>query len=330
MKLILTKKRTMTVEEDASVSKEQSKSLKIQHDDSEEDQEESLIVSCTNSNSSSSTYTTSSFSSRHSHKSATDQHKDEPQEQTTTSTRSSSPCPSNQTEHDDISNEEEQDQQKSNKDIERTLSQLDPHKSDACKGMSPDLYIQKLFGVLLGFSPLSRPTLELSSLSYNETNVPFISPITEEDMANYDVDVVTATREEELETLRSMHAQGRTLSCCNRYGESLLHMACRRGFTDIVRFLVQEANVQIRVTDDCGRTPMHDALWNRDCQFGIVDLLLNLDPSLFLLCDKHGHTPFMYARREHWDVWKQFLWDRREYIRNAMDSDVMNLFKIDL
>lgn len=322
MPLIFTttkKKRIMSVDEGTGVSNEQRKSIKIKHD-SEEDQEQSSSVARTNSSTSINTSTSDQSQN------ATDENESQ-QEQTTV--RCSSPCPSNQTEQDDNSNQDEEPL-KSNKNMEQTLSQLDPRKNDACKGMSPDLYIQKLFGALLGFSPLSRPTLELSSLSYNESNIPFISPITEEDMANYDVDIVTATREEELDTLRSMYAQGRTLSCCNRYGESLLHMACRRGFTDIVRFLVQEANVHIRVTDDCGRTPMHDALWNRDCQFGIVDLLLNLDPSLFLLCDKHGHTPFMYARREHWDVWKQFLWDRREYIRNAMDSDVMNLFKIDL
>jgi hypothetical protein len=324
MQLILSHKRTMSMDDGTSVSQQPCKSLKIKHD-SEGKEKEPSSISVTHSSSQSTNTSVSEPTND-----ATD--KDNSQERMTSN---SSPCPSNETEQDNP-NEEDDDEEEHehdsnpNKDMEHELSKLDPRKNDTCKGMSPDLYIQKLFGALLGFSPMSRPTLELSSLSYNESNAPFISPITEEDMANYDVDIVTATRDEELETLRSMYEQGRTLSCCNRYGESLLHMACRRGFTDIVKFLVQEANVQIRVTDDCGRTPMHDALWNRDCQFGIVDLLLNLDPSLFLLCDKHGHTPFMYARREHWDVWKQFLWDRREHIKNAMDNDVMNLFKIDL
>jgi hypothetical protein len=100
-------------------------------------------------------------------------------------------------------------------------------------------------------------------------------------------------------------------------------------YEEIVSFLTQEAGVGIRITDDCGRTPLHDALWNRDCQYGIVDGLVRKDPSLLLLCDKRGHTPFEYARREHWDVWKQFLWDRREHMMRALDMDVMKMFRIE-
>lgn len=193
---------------------------------------------------------------------------------------------------------------------------------------SPDIYVGLLFTAMLSFEPTARPTLELSSLPYNNSNDPFIPPITEEELSNYDVEVVTATRDEDLDALRSLHSNGRPLSCCNRYGESLMHMACRRGFFSIVKFLLEEANVAVRITDDCGRTPMHDALWHKDCQYETVDLLLSVDPSMLLLSDKRGHTPFAYARKEHWEVWKQFLWDRREHIMRALDRDVMELFRL--
>lgn len=208
------------------------------------------------------------------------------------------------------------------------LAELDPLKCSDIAPLSPDAYIQKLFQSMLGYEPTPRPTLELSSLPYNSTRQPFIAPITEEHMANYDLDVVSATRENNLSLLQELFSQGRSLSCCNRYGESLLHMACRRGFEEIVTFLMQDAGVEIRITDDCGRTPLHDALWNRDCQYGIVDGLVRTDPSLLLLCDKRGHTPFEYARREHWDLWKQFLWDRREHMMQALDMEVMELFRL--
>ena len=208
------------------------------------------------------------------------------------------------------------------------------HTKNNLKGLSPDTFVQKLFHAMLGHAPITRRTLELAPIilqspSTNGTvsGTPFIKPITENDLVNYDVDVVSATREEDLTTLSNLNAQGRSLSCCNRYGESLLHMACRRGFFPIVSFLTGEAGVAIRITDDCGRTPLHDALWNQDCQYATVDLLIRKDPSLLLMCDKHGHTPFAYARREHWEVWKQFLWDRREHIMQALDHDVMELFR---
>eukprot|EP00553_Chaetoceros_curvisetus_P003968 CAMPEP_0204620564 /NCGR_PEP_ID=MMETSP0717-20131115/6565_1 /ASSEMBLY_ACC=CAM_ASM_000666 /TAXON_ID=230516 /ORGANISM="Chaetoceros curvisetus" /LENGTH=344 /DNA_ID=CAMNT_0051634795 /DNA_START=159 /DNA_END=1193 /DNA_ORIENTATION=- len=208
----------------------------------------------------------------------------------------------------------------------------------AVSQMSPDTYIEHLFQSILGFTPVRRRTLELSTKTvtliqevdgeeehYEEV---FISPITEEELANYGVDVVSATREDQLDVLRDLHENGRSLSCCNRYGESLMHMACRRGFTSIVNFLTAEAGVAIRITDDCGRTPLHDAFWHRECQYEIVDLLIRSDPCLLLLCDKHGHTPFAYSRREHWGLWKQFLWDRREHMQHAMDTNVMELFKL--
>merc|ERR1712183_78962 len=53
--------------------------------------------------------------------------------------------------------------------------------------------------------------------------------------------------------------------CANRFGESLLHLACRRGRTDMVRFLVVEMGSPPRdvleTMDDCHKTPLHDACW---------------------------------------------------------------------
>ena len=103
-------------------------------------------------------------------------------------------------------------------------------------------------------------------------------------------------------------------------------MACRRGFESIVLYLIQTANVSVRITDDCGRTPLHDALWHKECQYVILDLLVRTDPVLLLTCDKRGHSPFAYARREHWANWRQFLWDRREHMKHALNIDELELF----
>lgn len=103
-------------------------------------------------------------------------------------------------------------------------------------------------------------------------------------------------------------------------------MACRRGYDPIVQYLVNQADVSIRITDDCGRTPLHDALWHKECQYNIVDLLVRTDPLLMLTCDKRGHTPFAYSRREHWANWRQFLWDRREHMKSALNTSEVKLF----
>lgn len=209
------------------------------------------------------------------------------------------------------------------------LEQLDPKdksNSDTC----PDTYLQQLFETIMGFRPIVRPTLELSSQScdgLDEDDRTFIPPVSEDDQTNYSIDVVSAVREDDLERLQQIHSNGRSLSCCNRFGESLLHMACRRGFDSIALYLIQQADVSIRISDDCGRTPLHDGLWHKECQYVIMDLLVRTDPLLLLTCDKHGHTPFAYCRREHWANWRQFLWDRREHMKSVMDEEEMELFR---
>lgn len=244
-----------------------------------------------------------------------------------------SPCLSSQSE--DSSTDAAENQNSTISQKLPNANWLDPKTAGKLvTDMSPDTYIEYLFESILGFAPTPQPTLKVSSKTFihddghQQHSTLFIPPITEDQLSNYGVDVVTACRDENLEELRSLHEGGRSLSCCNRFGESLLHMACRRGFQSIVTFLTASAGCAIRITDDCGRTPLHDALWNRDCQYSIVDMLVTSDPSLLLLCDKHGHTPFEYSRREHWGVWKQFLWDRREHIQHAMDAHTMELFRI--
>ena len=139
-----------------------------------------------------------------------------------------------------------------------------------------------------------------------ETHDYFIEK-TEENIKSYSQDVITAIRNQDLDALQFFYSQGRTLQSCNEFGESLIHMACRRGFNGVVEFLVREAGVSIKVIDDYGRTPMHDACWTASPNFDLMEMLLDVEPSMILLCDKRGHTPLDYTRREHWDKWARFL-----------------------
>jgi Ankyrin repeats (3 copies) len=104
-------------------------------------------------------------------------------------------------------------------------------------------------------------------------------------------------------------------NACNRFGESLLHMACRRGHYEIVKFLLQDAAVTIDRYDDYGRTPLHDAFWTTQPNFTIADLLIrNCSPHLLVTYDVRGHTPFHYARTEHHGAWTTFLRQHRSIL----------------
>jgi ankyrin repeat protein len=135
----------------------------------------------------------------------------------------------------------------------------------------------------------------------------------------YDLEVVKAIRNNEIEKLRALQRNGKSLDACNRFGESLIHMACRRSDLGMVKFLVEEAGVRVDVRDDFGRLPLHDACWTTLPNFEVMDVLIKASsPALLLSEDVRGHTPYHYARREHWTDWVQFLNDRDQLISQRL------------
>ena len=134
-------------------------------------------------------------------------------------------------------------------------------------------------------------------------------------MSAYTQDVVTAVRKGNLAVIKELHASGVQLHCANRYGESLVHMACRRGHVDVLRFLIEEVKCPLRVKDDFGRNPLHDALWSSEPNLELLEFLIDNDVDLFLIEDKRGHSPFSYIRRNHWTQWTNFLLERKEKLK---------------
>jgi ankyrin repeat protein len=129
---------------------------------------------------------------------------------------------------------------------------------------------------------------------------------------NYCQEAVDAIRSNSVNSLRKLFADGTNLQCANKFGESLIHLACRRSHRDVVSFLVNEAGVSLRVRDDYGRTPFHDACWRSELDLELIDMLLEREPKLLMLCDKRGHTPLDYTRRCQWAELVPFLQARSE------------------
>ncbi len=101
-------------------------------------------------------------------------------------------------------------------------------------------------------------------------------------------------------------------------------MACRRGCLEVVDFLVYEAQVKLDVRDDFERTPLHHALWTTMPNFGVTDALLKqIPPEMLLNEDVRGHTPFHYARKEHWNDWVFFLQARNNFLLQRLDQSII-------
>jgi hypothetical protein len=131
----------------------------------------------------------------------------------------------------------------------------------------------------------------------------------------YTLEVTQAVRDGDLAKVEELYEQGAFLDCCNRFGNRLVHIACRRQHENIVQYLLEEVKVSIHVVDELNRTPLHDACWTSEPNFGIVELLLRFAPEHMLVPDSRGHTPFDYARKAHHGKWIQFLSKRKSMLR---------------
>ena len=150
----------------------------------------------------------------------------------------------------------------------------------------------------------------------------FFADYTEDETNAYDHDVLTAIRTRDIEKLRKFHESGRPLKCSNNFGESLLHLACRRGFVDVASFLMSEAGVTVRVIDDYGRTPLHDACWTCEPNFELLELLMTECPDLLFMRDRRGNTPLQYVQQYHWGSYVQFLRKRQDLLRTHSETEL--------
>jgi hypothetical protein len=142
------------------------------------------------------------------------------------------------------------------------------------------------------------PALELEN---------FFVPVTPESIAAFDCAVLYAVRTQDIETLENMHRAGRTLQCGNQFGETIVHTASRTGLVQVLKYLIHDAHVNVRVVCDYGRTPLHDACWTAYPLWPVIDLLLNACPDFLFICDKRGFTPLQYIRPEHAGEWCEYL-----------------------
>jgi Ankyrin repeats (3 copies) len=143
--------------------------------------------------------------------------------------------------------------------------------------------------------------------------------------SRYLIDLVKAN---DTQTLQACLTSGLSVNPCNTFGESLLHMVCRRGDAALLSLML-EAGTDLHVADDYGRTPLHDACWAPSLFPDVLSLLLRQNPanvSMFFLQDARGSLPLSYVRKEHWADWILFLdRDKDLYWPITMEHDVASL-----
>lgn len=200
---------------------------------------------------------------------------------------------------------------------EASTGELDLSVSPANFVKTIVLQSKSVTGAIQGEDIISDASLRVKRESY-------FLPFTEAHLEAYTTEMVNAVQGNDVETLRSYLKAGHVMQASNRFGESMLHTSCRRGFTDVVKFFLDEAMVSPRVKDDMGRTPMHDVCWSSAAPNHVVmKKLILAAPELLLAKDKRGHSPFDYARREYWPNWVTFLNEHRQFIVNSLVSSFL-------
>lgn len=124
--------------------------------------------------------------------------------------------------------------------------------------------------------------------------------------ASYGGHIIDVVRRGDPEELKRMVSSGLSPNGCNQHGESLVHMACRRGESECLNVLM-ECGATLQIADDYGRTPLHDACWSTEPNFEIVETILKEDIRLFNVLDGRNQAPLTYVRRDLWKPWKKFL-----------------------
>mmetsp|Transcript_23829 Transcript_23829/g.36756 ORF Transcript_23829/g.36756 Transcript_23829/m.36756 type:complete len:395 (+) Transcript_23829:61-1245(+) len=136
--------------------------------------------------------------------------------------------------------------------------------------------------------------------------------------ASHGTVTVKAVRSSNKSLMRDMLRCGLSANPCNNFGESIVHMICRRGDHKLLQVLLDHG-ATLQVADDFGRTPLHDACWTAEPYFELVETVLKHDRRLINITDCRGSLPLAYVNKKHWKYWIEFLrkkkdefWPRRD------------------
>mmetsp|Transcript_15144 Transcript_15144/g.22314 ORF Transcript_15144/g.22314 Transcript_15144/m.22314 type:complete len:521 (-) Transcript_15144:180-1742(-) len=140
--------------------------------------------------------------------------------------------------------------------------------------------------------------------------------------ASYGVRIVQAVRQSNPELLEKLLKCGLSPNPCNAFGESVVHMVCRRGDFKLLKVL-KDAGCSLQVTDDFGRTPLHDACWTAEPNFETVDMILDTDLRLLNVVDCRGSSPLNYVKRDHWGKWIAYFQSKVEQYWAPRDVSIV-------
>ena len=137
--------------------------------------------------------------------------------------------------------------------------------------------------------------------------------------ASHGTVTVKAVRSSNKVLMREMLKCGLSANPCNSFGESIVHMICRRGDHELLQILLDH-DATLQVADDFGRTPLHDACWTAEPFFELVEIVLKHDRRMINITDCRGSLPLAYVNKKHWKQWIEFLRRKKDVFWPQRDT----------
>jgi hypothetical protein len=156
------------------------------------------------------------------------------------------------------------------------------------------------------------------------------TPLQKASYGGYLLDIVSNRDGKALDSLLSY---GISQNPSTEYGDSLVHLLCRRGDARLLD-IVLDSNKRsycrrspLQVANYMGRTPLHETCCAPRTSFVIVDKILKDDPRLLFMADIHGNLPLDYVCKEQWAESIEYInakmdeyWPQRDIVRDGPQS----------
>ena len=158
---------------------------------------------------------------------------------------------------------------------------------------------------------------------YKTLNTAYYNKPTPLQQASYSRHIIDLIKAQDVNKFQQIMMCGISPNPCNTFGESSLHMVCRRGDAVLLQVLLsEEVGTDLHVADDYGRTPLHDACWASKFAKEVVQLILmqnvNENRNMFYMEDARGSLPLSYAQKAQYPQWKQFLEEHKDHFWPAV------------
>jgi Ankyrin repeats (many copies) len=146
----------------------------------------------------------------------------------------------------------------------------------------------------------------------------YFQEINPQDVGTITSELERAITSKKLKRLERLHQKGVSMNARNKQGETVAHLVCRQGSPEMLIYLIQKANVSVRVRDHSHKTPLHEIAWSPTFNPSIAMMLMSDSPELLWAPDARGFLALDYVPKRTMTDWYEFLEIKQPMLKLAL------------